>query len=236
MFTENQIVPSIHFYQLTGLTPTSFINKDSRFTVYAFPVFCHLEKISLVPVREMGPHKIPIPFLVPNRSTIVPTGFGKKRSQWLPRSFGTYSRSHEIPFVRSPEKKVKPSVVITQCTGPNPTGITVHNVPVQCVSDLCQVFNSIPTDFPVHQVLGMQDRHSRRELESRRYGIIIVPHPDTVYIAVIRRDNRIHVHSSGLFSPNSPIPPNFLLLRFQPCRQAKTKNHRIQISFHNFHF
>ena len=155
MFTENQIIPSVYLYQFASLSAASFIDKHSRFPVYAFSVFRHLKKIGLITVCKMSPRKVSLSLIVPNCGTIIPTGFGQKRSQGLPRPLGTYGRGHEISFIRCPEKEVKTTVMVTQRPGPYPTVITVHACPIQLFTDLGQIFDSIPTDFPVHQILRM---------------------------------------------------------------------------------
>ena len=168
----------------------------------------------------MRTDEIGLPVVVPQRAAVVPARPGLQRHQWFPRAFGLLRRSHEIPLVRRAEEDVETSVVMPNRTGPHAIVVAVHPRPVQFRTDLRQVLNRIPADFPVHKVFGMQDGHARRELHRGRNGIVIVAHPDAINVTIIGRDDWIQVQTVSLVAPTRPISPFHLRRGFLPQQQA----------------
>ena len=187
------------------------MDKPGRLAVDALSVGRHPEQIRLITVGKMSTYETGRAVLVPHGRTVVPTGFQQKRCKRLPRSLGTSRRSHEIAFVRRTEKEIETPLMIAQSACPDAPCITRHPVPVQIVTYLSQVIDNVSANLPVHQILRMQHRHARRELECRRNGIIVVSYPDAVYIAVVRRYDRIQIRAIRLFTPSLPFSPLGLL-------------------------
>ena len=224
MLAKYQIIPLADLYQLAGFPAIAFIDKHSRLAVYAFSIFCHFKEISLITVSKMSAYKISFPVFIPHHRAIIPSGFTHQGSQRFPRSFRAYRRSHEETFIGRTEVQIKPPVVITERTCPYSTSITVHHRPIQRFTYLRQIFHNVATDFPVNQILRVQQRHARRELEGGRYGIIIISHPNAINIAIIRRNDGIHIHTVPLVTPNLPIAPSGLLPHQSGTATTETKN------------
>ena len=172
----------------------------------------------------MSAYEISLAVFIPHHRTIIPSGFTHQGSQRLPRSFGTNGRGHKETFIRRTEIQIEPPVVMTKRTCPYTTGITVHHRPVQRIAYLRQIFHNVATDFPVDQVFRVQQRHARRKLEGGRYGIIILSHPNAINIAIIRRNDGIHIHTVPLVTPNLPIAPSGLLPHQSGTATTETKN------------
>ncbi len=176
------------------------------------------------PGPDLAVDQIGLAVVVPERAGVFETGLGDHRHGRAPRPFGPGGRRHEHALVGGGEVDVEQPVVMTDRRGPDAAGVALADRALVARHPRAgvvggnragqvvfrregQLGQHVAQDRPVDQVLGLQHRQARREMEGRGDHVVAVAHPDHVGIRIVGVQDRVAIGRGGRRGqePASPI-------------------------------
>jgi hypothetical protein len=131
-------------------------------------------------------NKISIAVIVPQRTWIFIPGssqYGAWNSPWpLCRRSGT----HEDTLSRRRKKHIKAPVVKPDRRRPGSLRIAITAIHVVLSVDI-EPRKYVSDDVPVHQIMRFKYGNTGHEVEARGYQVIALPHPNYVWIGIVRK-------------------------------------------------